>query len=109
MGPSQCAMICADCPGAMQSQHPSLLQNFHEFEAQAAGKRVAVFLDYDGVLPMFTKLSSNMCCHVLPRLPARNRCGRKVRMLRGAHEHTRHSSLDITNTSECVLLMLQGR
>ncbi len=34
----------------MQAQHPSLLQNFHEFDAQATGKRVAVFLDYDGAL-----------------------------------------------------------
>ena len=37
---------------AVQAQHPSLLQNFQEFETQAAGKRVAVFLDYDGA-PLF--------------------------------------------------------
>ena len=41
------SLICE----TVQAQHPSLLQNFQEFEAQAAGKRVAVFLDYDGGLP----------------------------------------------------------
>ena len=42
-----------------QAQHPSILQNFHEFDRQATGKRVAVFLDYDGApqLTLFLVLS----------------------------------------------------
>jgi len=42
--------VFTDLSVIVQAQHPSLLQNFQEFEAQAAGKRVAVFLDYDGGL-----------------------------------------------------------
>lgn len=34
----------------MQCEHPCLLDNFEELEAAAAGKLVAVFLDYDGTL-----------------------------------------------------------
>jgi trehalose 6-phosphate phosphatase len=33
-----------------QESHPCVLQNFHQFEAAAAGKLVAIFLDYDGTL-----------------------------------------------------------
>ena len=32
----------------LQAQYPSLLEHFAQFEERAEGKRVAVFLDYDG-------------------------------------------------------------
>ena len=46
----QCAGEADVARVSVQAQHPSLLHNFHEFDAQATGKRVAVFLDYDGAL-----------------------------------------------------------
>ena len=33
-----------------QAAHPCVLQHFHQFEQAAAGKLVAIFLDYDGTL-----------------------------------------------------------
>ena len=32
----------------MQDQHPSILEQFEEFAKLVRGKRLAVFLDYDG-------------------------------------------------------------
>ena len=42
-----------------QAQHPSLLEHFAKFEELAKGKRVAVFLDYDGEPPPTTQNSSS--------------------------------------------------
>jgi trehalose 6-phosphate phosphatase len=39
----------------MQVQHPALLDSFEAFAARASGKRLAVFLDYDGTLTPIVK------------------------------------------------------
>ena len=39
----------------MQAQHPALLDSFDAFTARARGKRLAVFLDYDGTLTPIVK------------------------------------------------------
>lgn len=39
----------------MQAQYPGLLGSFTEFIAGACGKRLAVFLDYDGTLTPIVK------------------------------------------------------
>ena len=39
----------------VQAQYPGLLDSFSEFIAGACGKRVAVFLDYDGTLTPIVK------------------------------------------------------
>lgn len=41
------------CP--QQAEHPALLDAFEAFAARAAGKRLAVFLDYDGTLTPIVK------------------------------------------------------
>lgn len=38
-------------PCLLQEHHPCALEHFDRFAAEAAGKLVAVFLDYDGELP----------------------------------------------------------
>ena len=37
--------ICVSC---LQAQYPCVLEHFDSFAEQARGKRIAVFLDYDG-------------------------------------------------------------
>lgn len=39
----------------MQAQYPGLLESFTDFIARASGKRIAVFLDYDGTLTPIVK------------------------------------------------------
>lgn len=42
------SMLSLRILSTLQAQYPSLLEHFAQFEERAEGKRVAVFLDYDG-------------------------------------------------------------
>lgn len=42
------ARFDADASSLLQERHPCLLTNFEEFRQQLHGRRLAVFLDYDG-------------------------------------------------------------
>ncbi len=46
---------CSEQTVLVQAQYPGLLDSFSEFIAGACGKRVAVFLDYDGTLTPIVK------------------------------------------------------
>jgi hypothetical protein len=39
------------CPPRLQEEHPCALHHFDQIAERAAGKQVAVFLDYDGEWP----------------------------------------------------------
>ena len=47
--------LCPEQTVLVQAQYPGLLDSFSEFIAGACGKRVAVFLDYDGTLTPIVK------------------------------------------------------
>ena len=57
----------------MQAQYPGLLESFSEFIAGASGKRIAVFLDYDGTLTPIVKnpdrayMSTEVCSKEHPK------------------------------------------
>ena len=40
--------ILSGCVSHLQAQYPCVLEHFDSFAEQARGKRIAVFLDYDG-------------------------------------------------------------
>ena len=42
--------VCLHCCETLQRKYPSLLEEFNAFSSRAHGKRLAVFLDYDGGL-----------------------------------------------------------
>jgi hypothetical protein len=52
---------CVSCP---QAQHPCVLEHFDSFAEQARGKRIAVFLDYDGAWrpPAVSNPEQCHCC-----------------------------------------------
>jgi len=88
------SLICV----TVQAQHPSLLQNFQEFEAQAAGKRVAVFLDYDGALlehgtiPAIRAVVVHDSC--TRPISAAHSCGR--------HEQGAHTQTTMVTSPVCI-------
>ena len=43
-----CGTLTTHSMCLQQAEHPSLLEHFGQFEQRAQGKRVTLFLDYDG-------------------------------------------------------------
>jgi len=46
------AAWCSAADSSEQRRYPSALHHWQDLEAAAAGKQIALFSDYDGVLPV---------------------------------------------------------
>jgi hypothetical protein len=83
------ARLTAGRAGGRQAEHPCVLEKFGAFLEAARGRRVAVFLDYDGTLTPIVKnpdraYMSDQARRPGPRPPARLRllCKRRLVLCR---------------------------